>query len=865
MRKTLLILASLSFAAWAAPIVELTVKERAGIARISEPVTMGVPLPDGLITDTASLALLDSAGNAMDCEFRRVSEWVNNASIRWLHLDFQATLPESGSLKVTLVEDPLKHAVSQPRLTVTDLGGKYEVTTGKIKFTVKKGGYNIIDEAWIDESGAGNYSVNQVMASHTRGLTARIAGTEYISSNDAASMTAIERRGPMALVLKSTGFLKNGSNASSQLRFVCRIYAYNNSPVLKFVYSFENNKAVNDSTIVQSLEADLPTTLTASPSFLLGAPGADKSGVLSSSSDTAWCLVSNPYDIARSGIATINYAFGGLASGTGEAMNSTTHLHETRLGWAALSAGGRGLAVAVRDFWQTNPKTVEVDGSGMCRIGIVPQRRNGDFGDIILYGGISRTHEMRFAFFETADSDSIRGLVAGMQKPLAAFAPAAWYCSGTKSPRRLIERDYTRYLPAYKQWVQMIDNRMTSTFNLQYNYFDRFSRVGVSLDAYGILDWGSTFHWAWEEGVYTPYNVSWDGQYYGLDDLYCTEFLRSGDTRWFDCFEAQSRSHMDVQIGHFGPGSGNTGACRYCPSREHVRQDEGNLYISAECNHHKNTGLFDRYYLCGDERSLEVAMETVDWCLDNYPTDYRNPGQIRGPSNYCWMLTNAYLYTKDAKYLPNIAATLNYHVDHYTANGLTFDWQGSFFAEALVEYDRLAPTAKIRDFLKTRFSGYTQSNLSPRWTLVNSYGYYLTGDTAYLHRAVECMKVLASLSNIYKDFASEYRNVSLATFYFGDSSVVPAEKKSPSLSLEDGLTVFPNPFNPEITITLEGDLDKAASLKVYDLSGRLVEELTARVNGGKVTWRKPGLASGIYVIRVEGAGISIARRIILSR
>ncbi len=60
--------------AGAVPIVELTIKERAGIGRTGEPVTAGVPLPDGMITDLSVLALTDQAGNQIDCEFRKAVE-----------------------------------------------------------------------------------------------------------------------------------------------------------------------------------------------------------------------------------------------------------------------------------------------------------------------------------------------------------------------------------------------------------------------------------------------------------------------------------------------------------------------------------------------------------------------------------------------------------------------------------------------------------------------------------------------------------------------------------------------------------------------------------------------------------------------
>ena len=43
-------------------IVKLSIPEEAGRARVQEPITMGVPLPEGKVTDVRRLALADAEG-----------------------------------------------------------------------------------------------------------------------------------------------------------------------------------------------------------------------------------------------------------------------------------------------------------------------------------------------------------------------------------------------------------------------------------------------------------------------------------------------------------------------------------------------------------------------------------------------------------------------------------------------------------------------------------------------------------------------------------------------------------------------------------------------------------------------------------
>jgi hypothetical protein len=59
--------------------VPLTVEETAGVARSAEPVTFGVPLPKGLIRDTAGLRLYGPNGKPVAADFRVVNRWWNAA------------------------------------------------------------------------------------------------------------------------------------------------------------------------------------------------------------------------------------------------------------------------------------------------------------------------------------------------------------------------------------------------------------------------------------------------------------------------------------------------------------------------------------------------------------------------------------------------------------------------------------------------------------------------------------------------------------------------------------------------------------------------------------------------------------------
>src|SRR6516162_2761024 len=76
--------------------VPLTVGDSAGVARQSEPITFGVPLPQGLVNDVARLRLYAPNATPVPAAFRVVNRWRDDHSVQWVHADFLADVPARG-------------------------------------------------------------------------------------------------------------------------------------------------------------------------------------------------------------------------------------------------------------------------------------------------------------------------------------------------------------------------------------------------------------------------------------------------------------------------------------------------------------------------------------------------------------------------------------------------------------------------------------------------------------------------------------------------------------------------------------------------------------------------------------------------
>ena len=96
---------------------------------------------------------------------------------------------------------------------------------------------------------------------------------------------------------------------------------------------------------------------------------------------------------------------------------------------------------------------------------------------------------------------------------------------------------------------------------------------------------------------------------------------------------------------------------------------------------------------------------------------------------------------------------------------------------------------------------------------------------------------------------------------------VPAAPSPPTAMVLD--QNYPNPFNPVTTITFEvSEYSSAVRLRIFDLLGRVVGTLVdGPLAPGRypVTYQPTGLASGVYVYRLEGGGVVLQRAMLYAK
>jgi len=111
-----------------------------------------------------------------------------------------------------------------------------------------------------------------------------------------------------------------------------------------------------------------------------------------------------------------------------------------------------------------------------------------------------------------------------------------------------------------------------------------------------------------------------------------------------------------------------------------------------------------------------------------------------------------------------------------------------------------------------------------------------------------------------------FNNIIIGEVYVLDETGIEEGATQPAATLLH--SPVPNPFASSTTITFELAEPGIVRLNVFDLSGRLMETL---IDGAMITgvhsavFEGTGMASGIYLIRLEDSSTTITSRVVLMR
>ncbi|MBA4387640.1 MAG: hypothetical protein C0404_06640 [Verrucomicrobia bacterium] len=746
-------------------ITKLNIEEEAGAARHNEPITMGIPLPEGVIKDVNTLVLKDAAGKVIPCQFFEVSKWhTDKGGIKWVHANFQASVAAKGKEDVILFDSGAVVTPAATPLKATVEGNVATVVTGPVKFSVRGANFNGFNGVWFDPSGKGVFgdSTLIVPASGVGGSLASADGKNAFSAKDADGKVELERSGPMAVVIKATGSHKDESGAKV-FDYTVRFHAYANSPVVRVTHTFVNRqgKGAADRLLMTDLAFEVPTSM-AKPAVEIGTDAKSWTG--SADKDPVY------------GIQKSDDEFAVMAGSDEKVKGKGKSVKPLTVGWIDVGTGKKHVACGVRWFWQMWPKAVVAKPDGTLRIGLYPAEHKSDFE---VFMGQSRTHDLTFLFHDGSKQAELNEFFTGSQRPLRAFASPKYYCRDSKAFGPIADSDQALFGGDWPK-VQEHDKVMLQSIQGILKNLDGEQRNGRVMSSYGFYPWGDSYHYSWGSKDKSPndrpeWTYSWEGNYYDFPNACLLQFARTGEKKFLERFEMNARHVGDVYTCQWHPEERLRGACRYCPPRNHVATDDGAPYVSVEFNHAKSQCVFNNYYLYGDLRSLDNAMLLANNALKNHEADKK--WAARGFGHLLTQIMCAYDLTGEAQYLDRIKQEFKYGIDQAKSGkyskGDKFMW--GIADEGLVYAYWLTKDQVIVDALKSGYQERTKdSYLCGNMALGAAFVNAMTDDAAckefaWKNIAKPCQGGKAGPIMRPKDYGMAWRNVPFALYYLSDA------------------------------------------------------------------------------------------------
>ena len=628
--------------------------------RRQEPVTAGIPLPQGFESDPGSLTLRTDAG-AVPLQTRVLERWPDN-SIRWLLLDFFADWVPGVELTYVLALRSESSNIPAPvhsiAVTEEDTDG-VTIATGVAQFHLS----------------TTTFPFARVVVGGDDVIDADRTALSLVDGQDAPCRLVIERlgieeRGPLRGVVLAQGpIVDNRGRSLAQL--TARLQFFAGSATVRFAMTLRNQNRAKHLGGHWDL-GDAGSVYFRDIAMTIGLRGDDGQAVLRCSPEPG-----SPLDPCELPLELYQ------ASSGGENWKSLNHLdrhrrvpnrfrgYQLRSGAdlrpglratpiVSLARGDRRIAVVCGQFWQNFPKAIEASASAIT-LRLFPRQYGHEHE---LQGGEQKTHE----FFVGFGPDTVTDLpLDWCRAPLVAAADPSWYATAEAVPYLIPAADAP-------------DPALTQLVSSAIEGDDSVERKREAIDEYGWRHFGdlyadheACFH-AGPEQRTSHYNNQYDAV-----AAFAGQFFRTGDRRWWTLMNELAAHVIDIDIYHTDRDKSAYNDGLFWHTSHYADADTsthrtypraGNASGGPSNEHNYAAGLMLHYFLTGDPSSREAVIGLGRWVVDmddgrktvfrwlssgftgaassTAATDYHGPG--RGAANSINVLLDAHRLSGDRAY-----------------------------------------------------------------------------------------------------------------------------------------------------------------------------------------------------------------------
>ncbi|HYL80031.1 MAG TPA: hypothetical protein VEU07_04410, partial [Candidatus Acidoferrum sp.] len=449
-----------------APII---LNEQAGVRRVGEPVTVGLPFPRGWVRDPAHLALIGPQGTPVPLQTAALLRWADG-SLRWGLLDFQADVAPFSTSTYQLTASSCAGCECDRPIVITQPETGLQVDTGAARFLIDTrrghlfqdvtvGGIPVLDSAatgWRLEGGSDEQFTLVVQQAEFETV-----GT--IRSALRLSGAFIDSCGRDWCDLSATVSFFAGS---STVRIAATLRNPRRARHPKNLWDLgdEGSAYIRDFSLKFTLAGSEASRLAWSAEIgqeLREQEGGRLEIYQDSSGGLCWDSRVHANRDDR-----LPLSFCGYRVRHADAIEHGRRAQPL----VGLRAGATGLAVSLRHFWQNFPKAFEIQDRALSVRFFPPQ--SADVHE--LQGGEQKTHVLYLACLGPArtarDADWTR-------MPLMARSSPDWYSGAEAAPYLTPKRT-----DPHRQYVQLVDEAIEGD--------DSFAAKRERIDEYGWRHFG---------------------------------------------------------------------------------------------------------------------------------------------------------------------------------------------------------------------------------------------------------------------------------------------------------------------------------------------------------------------------------------
>ncbi len=674
-------------------LVAITVQERAGVERINEYVSFGIPLPRTWnVTNLSNLRVRNALGTPVAAQFKSLARWGASpdnptAPVKWALVGFFTSLPANTSQGFQLDHNGPGPAPATAIQIDTATPGKMTVDTGAAQFELNTtGNFNLFQQVTI-----GGKALLQSLSA-TNAIDYEAAGSLSIVAGGSPDFTArvtaatLERQGQLNTIVKVVGSILDNS-ARALLDYTARLHFYAGSSDVRLDFTVENNQpilagesgqptnvhdqgAIN-SVYIGSLKLKLQLQSTGGNLRVLSEQGLDLTSPAStvrlyqdSSGTDYWNMYVGQVGwpdqkiSAKPRLQSYCTTRGFQLTGPGVALRG-----DQALGWmAAFRPTGACMSVAVKNFWQNFPKAIETQSNGTVAIDLFP---NGSQFKHNFRVGEAKTHSLLLHFGSgSMTATEAKRLAKAFNTPLFGTGPAAFYVNSGVLDEVPVA-DLPKW-PLYERYVRVaFEPNPDFNPNVHDPGFGN-STLEDTIQKYNFYGWQDYGDVPLDYEAFGPNQAGQMNLKYWYVFGMLTQFCRSADLNWLELGLPAAWHLADIDYLHipdegiqhwahgayFGHSQHDEPGCTN-PNRNY-NSPATDLFFGVP-------DLIRAYHLSGEQRFLDTALEGLQ-ALENLSqfSDFTYPVFYRERANLISAYIEGYRQTGDVRWLNNAKTIIGY-------------------------------------------------------------------------------------------------------------------------------------------------------------------------------------------------------------